>query len=179
MNMSEDIRPQYERLGVEGFYRTHGSSYRNPHEFAVHGLLEEIINTNDLDLSNVLDLACGSGEVTLKLLDFGARVHGIDPFTGAAYFERTGQIAEALTFEDIALGALEGREYSLVVCSFALHLVEPSRLPTLCYQLSQVSSRLVMLTPHKRPVIQESWGWNLETELMMDRVRGRVYVASS
>ncbi|NJK43296.1 MAG: class I SAM-dependent methyltransferase [Pleurocapsa sp. SU_196_0] len=176
--MSEDIRPQYDQLGVEGYYRTHGSSYRNPHEFAVHELLEGIIKTNDPDLSNVLDLACGSGEVTLKLLEFGARVHGIDPFTGAAYLERTGQIAEPLTFEDIANGALEGRAYSLVVCSFALHLVEASRLPMLCYQLARVTSKLVILTPHKRPVIQESWGWILETELLIDRVRGRVYIAS-
>jgi SAM-dependent methyltransferase len=177
--MSDDIRPQYDHLGVEGFYRTHGSSYRNPHEFAVHALLEAVVKTSDLDLSNVLDLACGSGEVTLKLLEFGARVHGIDPFTGAAYLERTGQIAESLTFEDIAFGALERRAYSLVVCSFALHLVEASRLPTLCYQLARVSPKLVILTPHKRPVIQQSWGWMLETELLMDRVRARVYVASS
>jgi 2-polyprenyl-3-methyl-5-hydroxy-6-metoxy-1,4-benzoquinol methylase len=177
--MSDDIRPQYERLGVEGFYRTHGSSYRNPHEFAVHRLLEVIRKTTELDLANVLDLACGSGEVTLKLLEFGARVHGIDPFTGAAYVERTGQIAEPLTFEDIALGALEGREYSLIVCSFALHLVEPSRLPMLCYQLARVSPKLIVLTPHKRPAIQERWGWKLETEFLEDRVRARVYVAST
>src|SRR3712207_7013812 len=44
----------------------------------------------------------------------------------------------------------QGRDYSAIVCSFALHLVEPSRLPALAIQLSLVGAALLTLTPHKR-----------------------------
>ncbi len=171
--MSEKIRPQYEALGVDAYYQTFGASYRNPHEKQIHALLEQI--RPELDLSAVLDLACGSGEVTLKLLEFGAKVEGIDPYTSQAYLERTKQTAQAISFEDIADGALEGRTYSLIVCSFAMHLVPISRLALLCYALTQISSSLLILTPHKRPILKPEWGWRLEQELFFERVRARLY----
>jgi hypothetical protein len=100
---------------------------------------------------------------------------GIDPYTAQAYQERTGQTAEQFTFEQIASGALVDRHYSLIVCSFALHLVAVSWLPNLCYQLSQLTSDLLILTPHKRPVIKPEWGWNLLQEHIHKRVRARLY----
>jgi SAM-dependent methyltransferase len=169
------IRPQYEQHGVAGYYASHGASYRNPHERQVHALLEQLIP--QLDVSSVLDLACGSGEVSVKLLEYGAVVSGIDPFTAQAYLERTGFTAEPLSFEDIAAGALAGRSYSLVVCSFAMHLCEPSRLPQLVYQLAQVSSTLLLLSPHKRPILKPEWGWRLTTEASFERVRARVFAS--
>jgi SAM-dependent methyltransferase len=171
----DKIRPQYDQLGVEGYYATHGLSYRNPHEKQIHALLE--IMQPHLDLSSVLDLACGSGEVTIKLLEKGATVSGIDPFTQEAYYARTGQTAEALSFEEIAAGALEGRTYSLVVCSFAMHLCEGSRLPNLAYQLAQISPKLLILSPHKRPVLKPEWGWQLETETSFERVKARLFTS--
>ena len=171
--MPEKIRLQYEKLGIDGYYQTHGSNYRNPHEKQIHALLEQI--RPQLDLARVLDLACGSGEVTLKLLEFGAKVEGIDPYTGAAYLERTGQTAQAISFEDLANGALEGQRYSFIVCSVALHLVPISRLALLCYQLGQISSSLLVLTPHKRPILKPEWGWRLEQELFFERIRARLY----
>jgi SAM-dependent methyltransferase len=167
------IRPKYEELGVQGYYASHGSSYRNPHEKQIHALLETLVP--DLDLSNVLDLACGSGEVTIKLLEHGATVSGIDPFTQEAYLARTGLVAEQHSFEDIAGGSLEGRVYSLVVCSFAMHLCEISRLPNLCYQLAQISPQLLILSPHKRPILKPEWGWKLETETSFERVKARLF----
>jgi hypothetical protein len=129
-----------------------------------------------LDLSHVLDLAAGSGEVTLALRGLGVgRVEGIDPFTFEAYQARTGQTAGRETFGQIAEGALAGRRYSLIVCSFALHLIEPSRLPKLAQQLADISDRLLILTPHKRPQIRSAWGWEIEREIVVQRVRARLY----
>ncbi len=170
-----DIRPAYEEHGVTGFYQQFGSSYRNPHETIIQSLLKRVSLEWKLDLSNVLDLACGSGEVTLVLQELGANVSGIDPYTFEAYLERTKLKAENFTFNDIANGLLEGRAYSLIVCSFALHLVEVSKLPMLMFQLAQITNTLVILTPHKRPQIKLEWGWNLETEILEDRVRARLY----
>ena len=171
------IRAAYERVGPEEFYRLHGADYRNPHEHIVRAILAQAVAAWQLDLSRVLDLACGSGEATLVLRELGAIVEGADPFTGAAYLARTGTPALPLSFENIAWGALAGQRFSLIVCSFALHLLEESRLPTLCYALSRLSPALIVVTPLKRPQIKPAWGWSLEAEILDQRVRARLYAA--
>jgi hypothetical protein len=221
--MSQDsIRKRYERYGAGPYYRQFGAQYRNPHELAVRRAVHAAVAAWGLDLTRVLDLACGSGEVTLALRDgtcptpahpapdslgggstggwasrasaglandldlakqdrwqdrdrTATAIEGLDPYTGAAYQARTGQPAEALTFEAIAGGALDGRRYSLVVCSYALHLVPPSRLPRLAYQLSRIAGALLVLSPHKRPNLRPEWGWTLAGEMVIDRVRARCY----
>ena len=131
-------------------------------------------------MSHVLDLAAGSGEVTLALLGVApTKVSAIDPYTAVAYEQRTGRPCEAMSFEKIAAGGLRGRTYSLVVCSFAMHLAEPSRLPTLCWELATVAKQLLILTPHKRPLIQPAWGWTLAQECLHRRVRARLYLSQA
>lgn len=174
---ADSIRAAYETHGVRAYYEGFGATYRNPHEAAIRTALRKAIAEWHLDLTGtVLDLACGSGEVTLLLRELGsAHVQGIDPYTSAAYLERTGQPAERYTFEDIAAGALLGRRYGLIVCSFALHLVDESRLPLLAYQLAALSDTLLILTPHKRPHLKPEWGWQLNGEFVETRVRARWY----
>ncbi|MDB5074903.1 MAG: hypothetical protein JWO42_1082 [Chloroflexi bacterium] len=174
----EAIRAAYEREGPEEFYRQHGADYRNPHESIVRAVLTRAVETWQPDLSAVLDLACGSGEAALALREHGAVVEGADPFTGEAYLARTGDEVLPLSFEAIAQGALAGRSYSLIVCSFALHLEEKSRLPKLCYTLSRLAPALIVLTPHKRPTIAPAWGWVLTDEILHERVRARLYAST-
>ncbi len=170
------IRAAYQQYGVEGFYQRFGGSYRNPHERVIRATLQAAVARWDLPLASVLDLACGSGEVTLVLRALGcAAIDGIDPYTHQAYSERTGQAAERFTFEQIAAGALAGRSYGTIVCSFALHLVELSRLPVLAAQLSLIGAALLILTPHKRPQLRPEWGWQCAGELLIERVRARYY----
>lgn len=174
------IRHEYEAHGVAGYYAQFGAEYRNPHEQAVRHALHTAVAAWGLDLTRVLDLACGSGEATLALREVGAaHIDGVDPYTAAAYAERTGRPAETLTFEAISAGALDGRQYSLIVCSYALHLLEPSRLPQLAYQLSRVAPALLVLTPHKRPNLRPAWGFALAAELRVGRVRARHYRAAA
>jgi SAM-dependent methyltransferase len=179
--MSEEaIRQQYEKHGARGYYERHGAEYRNPHEAAIAQLLHTVVPQWSLDLSHVLDLACGSGEATLILRELGAqRIDGVDPYTGEAYVARTGQEAETLDFVAIASGALRGRRYSLIVCSFAMHLAEASRLPLLAYELAELAPHLLILTPHKRPVLKPEWGWLLREEVVIERVRARLYESVS
>lgn len=172
----DTLHQAYVAHGVEGYYRQQGSTYRNPHEQTIQQLLHSALKRWPIALTNVLDLACGSGEVTVALKGLGATtIHGLDPYTSAAYAQRVGHPAERLTFDDIAGGALVGRAYSAIFCSFALHLAELSRLPLVCLALSQVAPDLVILTPHKRPQIRPEWGWVLNEELTLDRVRARWY----
>ena len=176
MAATEAIRRQYERHGVRGFYERDGASYRNPHEEGGRSALELCVSRWTLGLQRTLDLACGSGEVTLALLDLGCdEIEGIDPFTGDAYFRRTGRKARPLSFEEIAEGALAEEHYSLVICSYALHLCEISRLPGLLVQLGLIAPDLIVVTPHKKPEIRREWGWRLEDEFVAARVRSRLY----
>ena len=178
---SEAVRHGYERDGVAGFYLRHAEDYRNPHEFSIRQLVEHAVRGWAMNVENVLDLAAGSGEITLALRDMpealGGKIHGIDTLTYRAYEARTGQPAGRESFEDIAAGALRGQRYSLIVCSFAMHLLEPSRLPMLALELSEISPALLILTPHKRPVLQNGWGWRLTHETVEQRVRARLYNA--
>lgn len=174
--MTEAIRHQYEELGAQAFYEQHGAAYRNPHEAAIGAVLRAVVPEWQLELVRVLDLACGSGEVTLVLRELGAgSIDGADPYTGAAYLARTGQAAEPFSFEAIAAGALAGRSYSLIVCSFALHLLPISRLPELLFRLAELAPQLLILTPHKRPELKPAWGWTLTQETVLERVRARLY----
>ena len=170
------IRAEYQARGVRGFYRGSGADYRNPHEPQLRRCIRAAVETWRPDLSHVLDLAAGSGEATLALRELGAnRIDATDPYTVDAYAERTGTPAERLRFEDVAGGALAGRIYTLIVCSFALHLCEPSRLPAVAQQMSLVAGELLILTPHKRPLIKAAWGWNPVGEVVVERVRARFY----
>lgn len=170
------IRAAYERYGAARYYQECGAQYRNPHEEACSAALAAARARWPLDLGNVLDLACGSGEMTIALRHAGcAAVTGIDPYTGAAYAARTASEAEPLTFAQIAAGALEGRHYTLIVCSFALHLAEPSRMPLLSYRLSRCSGTLLVLSPHKRPLLRPEWGLALYEEFVVQRVHTRLY----
>lgn len=169
------IRSRYQSLGVDAFYDQEGDDYRNPHEDAIDRLLAQVVPAWSLDLTNVLDLAAGSGEVTLALRKLGAQsIVGIDPFTFRAYAKRTGAVAQRFTFAQIAAGGLRGRTFSLIVCSFALHLCEESRLPAVAQELSMIAPSLLLIMPHKRPVLRPAWGWTLQRELAVDRVRARL-----
>lgn len=172
------LRKQYEQHGVEGYYKEYGAGYRNPHESVIKELVKLAVEQWRVNTESVLDLACGSGEVTLALYEIGAkRVDGTDPYTYSAYKERTNQEAEQLTFEDIAAGALSEKSYSLVICSFALHLIEKSKLHGVLFQLSLIAPSLLIITPHKRPVITTKMGWCLEKETELSRVKAKLYVS--
>jgi hypothetical protein len=175
----EGIRNAYARHGVQEYYAQHGATYRNPHEAVVRKVLAWSVEQWHLDLSRVLDLACGSGEATLSLRDLGAgSIEGADPYTGPAYRERTGQEARPWSFEAIATGVLAERRYSLIVCSFALHLAPQSWLPALAYYLSLAAPALLVVTPHKRPQLSPAWGWTLQGEILIERVRARYYTSA-
>ena len=170
------IRDRYAAMGVDAFYRAEGTSYRNPHEPALRRCLTAACTLWQPDLARVLDLACGSGEATLALRTLGSpQVVGVDPYTGMAYRARTGQEALPLNFAEVAAGGLDGQCYSLIVCSFALHLAEASRLPLLAARLAALAPMLLVLTPHKRPHLHPAWGWQLREEFVQERVRARLY----
>ena len=148
--LRDSIRSKYEGLGVDEYYRTHGSTYLNPHQNQVKALLEQ--TQGRLNYHSVLDLCCGSGEVSLALVDLGyALPQGCDPFTQEAYLRSTGTSCLPFNFEEIAQGALNTYRYETIICSFALHLCPISLLYPTLYALFQSAPHLVIISPHKRP----------------------------
>lgn len=170
------IRNQYQIHGVEDFYKKHGNEYSNPHEPIIRSLMSKVLNDYDLNFDKVLDLAAGKGEITNILYDNNIKnVNAIDPYTFEVYQKETGNACERLSFDDIQTGKLNGRYYNTIICSFALHLADESKLPNICWNLSQICDNLVILTPHKRPEIKSEWGFELESEIKEDKVRVRIY----
>lgn len=170
--------------GADGWYRDHGNEYANPHEPAVAAALSFAVATwPGVFAGPILDFCCGSGEVTRSLLGLGyglPTITACDPYTGEAYARRCGNDALQFSFGDIADGALAARSFSAVVCSYALHLCEESRLAHVCWALRDITSNLVVITPHKRPEIRPSFGWDLDAEHRdgFHRTRLRLYSAS-
>ena len=170
----KSIHDYYVNLGVNDFYQLYGSIYVNPHENIVRELITNVAVKNILG-KNVLDLCCGSGEITLSLTNHN--VVGVDPYTKNSYFQRTGKYPLNFNFKDIAVGKLQGN-YDSIVCSYALHLCPTSLLPIVLWNLKIISKVLVIITPHKRPECDGIFNWFLVDEVILKKIRMKIYLTS-
>ncbi|WRT70173.1 uncharacterized protein IL334_007167 [Kwoniella shivajii] len=95
-----------------------------------------------------------------------------DPYTSPAYTDRTSSPCHPLSFNDLANGLVPPNPgassppnaepvWDMIICSFALHLVtSPSELFALLFELSNKARWLIVVAPHKKPEIKETWGWS-------------------
>lgn len=166
----EHIRTQYENHGVDGFYSKFGNGYINPHFDNIKNALEIITVTWELNIGHSLDLCAGGGEIT-SLLDCS---EGCDPYTYELYVNNTGKSCLKYSFDDIFDGKLTNT-YDTIVCSYALHLADKSKLPQIVYQLSCVCNNLLIISPTKKPIIDEIWGFKAINEAYISGVRVRLY----
>ncbi|KAF8630905.1 hypothetical protein AX17_005263 [Amanita inopinata Kibby_2008] len=98
------------------------------------------------------------------------------------------------TQSDVLSPGLESVQIEMVICSFALHLIQnTSELFALLWELSTKVRWLIVIAPHKKPEIKDGWGWqkwNVDTwtecpmsesrsEILHDRVHCRVYKSLS
>ncbi|PNW73285.1 hypothetical protein CHLRE_14g627455v5 [Chlamydomonas reinhardtii] len=68
-----------------------------------------------------------------------------------------------------------GVAFDLVVCSFALHLCEASRLYGTLTALARSARWLLVLAPHKLPYVRQEYGWRLERLSRVERTHVRLY----
>ncbi|KAJ6245886.1 protein restricted tev movement 2 [Anaeramoeba flamelloides] len=178
--MSKGIRNQYSKYGVTNYYTQFGSNYRNPHERRLTLSIKKMTSLfSDLDYSNVLDLACGSGEITLALQKYvqkrPLKISGMDPFTNEAYKMRcSSNKIETFSFEDLANGQIFGRKYSLIICSYAMHLCNKSVLPNLLAQLALITLHLIIISPTKKFQIQ-NYNWQKINGFVQEKVHVTLY----
>lgn len=166
------IRLLYEQFGAENYYRDHADEYANPHLPEIADLLGR--NLHRLDCSGgVLDFSAGGGEVTLALQKLHVEnISGCDPFTFDLYAKNTGQPCLRHSFEDVLKGAPLGH-FSLIISSFALHLCPVKDLWPLAWHLFQAAPTLVIITPHKRPELENLPGIQLVWEDFSLTERGK------
>lgn len=169
------IRNLYEQLGVEKYYREYGSQYTNPHLEQVHELL--INNSNRLDYSSILDFCAGGGEVSMILKDMGFdNTTASDPFTQLLYKKNLNKKCHNWSFDTVIKGQLKGN-YSCIISSFAMHLCEEEKLYPLVLALFQHTSSLVIITPHKRPQLENLQGVLLDyTDFVLTEKGKKVFL---
>jgi hypothetical protein len=168
--MKKAIREEYADHGVEAFYKTNAHVYENPHFPYIQSLLEQ--NKNRLDYCSVLDFCGGGGEVTVILQGMGFENSiGCDPFTHKLFEKNTGKKCWRFSFDDVVKRKLtakyppqystEKKPFSSIICSFGMHLCLEKMLHPLVFQLFTLTDTLVIITPHKRPVLEELDGVQL------------------
>lgn len=170
----ESVRDAYSVLGVEDFYKVIGNDYENPHLDDIKRSMEKI-TSYDLDFTNVLDLACGLGEVTNILSEKGIKnIEGCDPYLYNEYQNRTGKKCLKMTFEDIARNGLVNK-YSSIFCSYAMHLCDKSSLPNLLWNLSMSCDNLVIISPNNKPTVKKENGWNILNFFKEGKCKNKIY----
>lgn len=175
----DSIRKKYQTYGVKDFYTFHGDDYSNPHESSIRKSISYIYKNWNLNFSKVLDLACGKGEITKILEDLGVEnIEASDAYLSKEYTKETGRFCYNMSFEDIMKGSLRKKKYSLIVCSYALHLLDENKLPSFLLSLTESTDSLLIISPHKRPYIKDGWGWDLKKEIEIDRVRSRHFIST-
>jgi hypothetical protein len=172
----DSVRSKYQKYGVKNFYQFNYEQYNNPHEPIIQKSIKFVNDNWDVNFSKILDLAAGKGEATKILLKLGNNnIDAVDAYSCKYYEDETNRKCSTISFNDIINGILDNKHYTIIVCSFALHLLETSKLPTFLYKLSQISDQLLILSPHKKPEVKEEWGWSLQNEMMVDKVRTRLF----
>ncbi|MBP7273082.1 MAG: hypothetical protein KA974_04535 [Saprospiraceae bacterium] len=156
-NTPKAIRNQYADMGVDAFYEKYGGTYTNPHHAQIVALLAQ--NEHRLDYNNVLDFCAGGGEVTKALTILGYKnVYGADPFTHELYEQQTKLSCYRDSFDDVVkqqAACFEYAPFSSIICSFAMHLCPQRQLYSLAFELLQHTKSLVIITPHKRPALEQ------------------------
>lgn len=161
--MKEAIRNQYAKKGVTAYYQEEGAHYQNPHFTQIRTLL--LKNQHRIDYTRVLDFCCGSGEVSQVLAELGFNnTQASDPFTLAAYQQHFAKECWPHSFNDVIRGKMIGHRFSSIICSFAMHLCPKKQLYPLVFKLFQCTSQIVIITPHKRPVLENLAGVQLAFE---------------
>lgn len=156
------LRTLYEHLGVEQYYKQYAAQYVNPHLAQIQDLL--LKNKQNLDYSSILDFCAGGGEVSAVVQSLGhQKIAASDPYTQQLFFRNMGFEPQKWSFEDIIRGKIQG-QYSTVICSFAMHLCPLKQLYPLIVQLFGTTAVVVIISPHKRPILDIYEGVELRFE---------------
>lgn len=164
--LMKGFRQKYHREGVSGFYES-CESYTNPHSSKFKFILKKLFSWFPSDLMNlilkeqqpILDLACGTGQITEILMTEYHIEHilGLDPYLHQQYHSNTNKQVYPNSFDDLIMKRITLPSLSLIICSYGLHLCD--QIDELLEILKDSTRYLCVISPHGLPYISESSGW--------------------
>ena len=158
------IYNQYQKYGVENYYKTFSSAYTNPHEDKItmiyNKYIKKLINIDD----KILDIACGDGLICrlVNCYNNNFNIDGCDPFFNNKYCKLN------LSFEDISKGKLIN-EYDVAICCYAFHLMENKWRYDFLTNLAQITDKFIIITPSKKIIISHPL-WSVFEYIREDKI---------
>jgi SAM-dependent methyltransferase len=178
LKMKKGFRAKYS-VGVDTYYSS-CSHYSNPHSSKFAAIIEKVISWLPFNLKEssttkpVLDLACGSGQITkLLILNGIENVLGLDPHLGEQYRSEVGKPVFNNSFEDICHFRVVLPKCSLIICSYALHLC--ADLLNLLTTLKLSCDYLCVISPHGLPHIPPDSGWTTHFDFKYANIKVHLY----
>jgi hypothetical protein len=158
------IYDEYQKYGVDGYYKAHNRDYFNPHGQKIEDLylkhLKELIGSN----TTILDIACGDGLIDKLVNKYNSNsiVEGTDPYFNNKYTTYN------YSFEDISMGKLQ-KNYDIAICCYAFHLMNPQWMFNFLHELANITNTFIIITPSKKIYINHP-SWCISKELRIDKV---------
>jgi SAM-dependent methyltransferase len=158
------------------YYINHGNSYSNPHQNIIEKIVKNIVTTFFTIQHSYLDLGCGGGQVSIALESIGCKnVVGLDPYTTSLYKKNCPFPILAHSFQDVAYNKIQLDNCDVVIASFSLHLCRQHDLKLLCINLALVCKWLVIISPHKNPILTDDCKFTLFKSFKSERIHVRIY----
>jgi hypothetical protein len=170
------IYDEYQKYGVDGYYKSHNRDYSNPHSQKIEDLyinhLRELIGSNISysaegtmePVVNILDIACGDGLIAQLVNKYNnnCTVEGTDPYFNNKYTTYN------YSFEDISMGKLQ-KNYHIAICCYAFHLINPQWMFNFLDELANITNTFVIITPSKKININHPY-WRIFKEMRIEKV---------
>jgi hypothetical protein len=139
------IYDEYQKYGVENYYKKFSKTYNNPHEERIKKVYVEHIGPLIGLTDKILDIATGSGLMCKLVNSYNGNynIQGTDPYFSNKYCNMK------LSFEDIASGMLS-KEYDTAICCYAYHLMDESWRYDFLSSLALSVKKFIIVSPSKK-----------------------------
>jgi hypothetical protein len=158
------IYNEYQKYGVEDYYKKFSKTYSNPHEERIRKVYLEHIGPLILTNDKILDIATGNGLMCKLVNNYNGNynIEGTDPYFNNEYCNMN------LSFKDIAKGMLTG-EYDTAICCYAYHLMEDGLRYDFLSNLALSVKTFIILSPSKKINIRHPM-WSIVKDIRIDKV---------
>ena len=161
------IYNEYQKHGIDNYYKIHSKEYYNPHEEKIKNLYIKHILNMITKHDNILDIACGDGMIARMINNYNnnKNIDGIDPYFNNKYTQMK------LSFEDISKGELNKYDkiYNIAICSYAFHLMDKKIIYDFMSQISLKTRKFIIITPSKKININHPL-WKVTKEIREDKI---------
>ena len=165
----EGIYNNYQKYGVDNYYKNYSNTYKNPHEEKIVEIYLKYITQMINEKNKILDIACGEGLITKLINKYNNNysVIGTDPYFTNSYCQYN------YSFQDIALGKITN-EYDIAICCYAYHLLERSWQHSFLNALSEIVDTFIILSPGKK-IKFNHLKWKLVKECRENKITLLIY----